>query len=358
MSPAARADQADIWAASVGQDEAVALLRGAVPAPVHAYLFIGPSGTGKRRTARAFSAALLCDSGGCGVCRNCALALRSEHPDVVEIEREGAAILLEQANQIIRAASLSPMEGTRKVLVLDEFHLLHADAAARLLKTVEEPPRGTVFLILADQLVPDLITIASRCVRVPFHGLSEDTIIATLQRGGIDGPAAVEAARACGGDLDRARLLASDPALASRREAFAAVPSRLDGSGTRVVQIVEELQRLIDAAVEPLTRKHEDEIAEIEVRAKQFNEKVTGKTKLAERHKREIRKHRTNELRAGLGVIASVYRDRIVQGVEGRRGLEDEDAVNHIITAIERLDRSPNEALLLQSLLLSLPPIA
>lgn len=358
MSPSTNPVHADLWAGSIGQDEAVGLLRSALLMPVHAYLFLGPSGTGKRQTARAFAAALLCDTGGCGQCRNCTLALRSEHPDVIEVEREGAAILIEQANQIIRAASLSPIESNRKVLILDEFHLLHADAAARLLKTVEEPPRSTVFLILADQLVPDLVTIASRCVRVPFHALSEAVIIDTLRNEGAEEQSAVEAAHYCGGDLDRARLLAGDPALALRRKAFAEVPSRLDGTGTRVVQIVEELQHLIDSAVEPLVRKHADEVVEIEQRAKQFNEKVTGKTKLAERHKREIRKYRTNELRAGLGVIAAAYRDLLVHGVPGRRGLEDEDAVSRIIAASERLDRSPNEALLLQALLLSLPPIA
>ncbi len=374
MSPAdVSPGHADIWADSVGQSEAVSLLRAAVPSPVHAYLFLGPSGTGKRRTARAFAAALLCADGGCGACRNCTLALRGEHPDSTEIEREGAAILRPQADEIIHTASMSPVEGFRKIVILDEFHLLHADAAARLLKTVEEPPRGTVFLILADQLVPDLITIASRCVRVPFHVLSASLIVDLLRQDGFDESIATEAATAAGGDLDRARLLANDPALFARREAFAAVPRRLDGTGTRVMQLVDELTRMIEESLEPLKQQHVNELAEAEDRAKQFNEKVTGKAKLDARHKRELRKHRTDEWRAGLGVIAAVYRDYLVKGVtsagtstdshsgagvHGRRGLADEDAVSRIVTAIDRLDRNPNEALLLQALLLTLPPVA
>ena len=363
----------DIWAESIGQSEAVDLLRSAVLSPVHAYLFLGPSGTGKRRTARAFAASLLCSNGGCGSCRDCTLALRGEHPDSTEVERQGAAILRPQADEIIHTASMSPVEGTRKIVILDEFHLLHADAAARLLKTVEEPPRGTFFIILADQLVPDLITIASRCVRIPFHVLPASLIIDLLRRNGVNESVATEAAAASGGDLDRARLLASDPALFARREAFAAVPRRLDGSGTRVMQLVDELTHMIEESLEPLKQQHEAELVEVEERAKQFNEKLTGKSKLDARHKRELRKHRTDEWRAGLGVIAAVYRDHLVNGVtgasppadghgpagvHGRRGLVDEDAVSRIIAAVDHLDRNPNEALLLQSLLLSLPPIA
>ena len=82
---------------------------------------------------------------GCGECRDCRLALSGEHPDVQLIEREGAAISAAQAEDIVRRAALAPVEGRRKVLVLDEFHLLRPEAAARLLKTIEEPSPSTVF---------------------------------------------------------------------------------------------------------------------------------------------------------------------------------------------------------------------
>lgn len=348
----------DIWAPSVGQEEAVALLQHAITSPVHAYLFLGPAGTGKRRTARAFAAALLCEHNGCGMCRTCTLALTGEHPDVTEVEREGAAISRAQADQIIRTASMSPMEGLRKVLILDEFHLLHAEAAARLLKTVEEPPAGTVFCVLADQLVPDLVTIASRCVRVPFHSVPDDAVIAALRSEGVDEATAVESARVAAGDLDRARLLSSDPGLFTRRAAFATVPQRLNGTGNRVMQLCDELLRLIDDAADPLRKRHEDEAAELEARLAQPGERKSSRKPLEERHKRELRRHRTDELRAGLGAIASTYRDRLVQGVEGRRGLEEADAVDRIMHAIEHLDRNPNEPLMLQGLLLTLPPLS
>lgn len=346
-----------LWSKVVGQDDALDLLNHAVEHPVHAYLFLGPPGSGKRQAARAFAAALLCRNNQCGACRDCSLALLGEHPDVTEVERVGAAISADQANDIVRSASFAPVESDRKVLILDEFHLLSASAAARLLKTIEEPPASTVFCILADQLVPDLVTIASRCVRVPFHSVSDDAIAAALMTSGINERVALEAARAAAGDLDRARLLATDTGLFARREAFASVAHRVNGTGTRVAGIVEELLGLIEAAAEPLKARHAEEVAELDARVKQTQERGSGRKTLEERHKRELRRHRTDELRSGLSTIASAYRDRLVAGVEGRRGLEDAAAVDRIIEAIRHLDRNPNETLLLQSLLLSLPSI-
>ena len=346
-----------LWSKVVGQDDALDLLNHAVEHPVHAYLFLGPPGSGKRQAARAFAAALLCRNEQCGTCRDCALALLGEHPDVTEVERVGAAISADQANDIVRSASFAPVESNRKVLILDEFHLLSASAAARLLKTIEEPPSSTVFCILADQLVPDLVTIASRCVRVPFHAVSDDAIAAALMASGINERVAVEAASAAAGDLDRARLLATDTGLFARREAFASVAHRVNGTGTRVASIVEELLGLIEAAAEPLKARQAQEVAELEARVKQTQERGSGRKSLEERHKRELRRHRTDELRSGLSTIASSYRDRLVAGVEGRRGLEDAAAVDRIIEAIRYLDRNPNETLLLQALLLSLPTI-
>ena len=219
-----------LWSAVVAQDRAVALLDAAAREPVHAYLFLGPRGSTKSEGARAFSAALLCPNGGCGECRDCRLALSGEHPDVQLISREGAAISAAQAEDIVRRAALAPVEGRRKVLVLDEFHLLRPEAAARLLKTIEEPSASTVFIVLADDLIPELVTIASRCVRVEFGAIPVDVVERVLVDAGVDPEQAAVAAKSSAGDLDRARDLAHDPDLAARRDAFASVAERLDGT--------------------------------------------------------------------------------------------------------------------------------
>jgi DNA polymerase-3 subunit delta' len=194
-------------------------------------------------------------------------------------------------------------------------------------------------------------------VRIPFQSVPDDVVRATLEAEGVTPDAAAQAAEAAAGDLERARLLATDPALAQRRAAFAAVPHRLDGTGTRVVALVDELLGLIDAAAEPLKRRHAHELADLEARVAQMGERGAGRSAMQERHKRELRRQRTDELRAGLATIAGVYRDRLVAGAEGRRALEDAQAVSRIHDALEALERNPNEPLLLQALLLELPAL-
>ena len=342
-----------LWDRVVGQDAAVALLASSARHPVHAYLLVGPPGSGKRAAARAFAAAVLCAAGGDGTCRDCRLALAGEHPDVREVERVGAAISTEQAGEIVRLASLAPVEGRRKVMILDEFHLLQPPAAAKLLKTVEEPPASTVFCILADDVPAELVTIASRCMRVELRRLTDETVREVLVDEGVDLETAALAAHASAGDLDRARLLAADPALAARRRAFAAVPLRLDGSGAAVAAAVDEVLGLIEGAAAPLQARQATEIAALEARVAQVGERGSGRKAVEERHKRELRRHRTDELRAGLGALAGTYRDELVRG--SGRPADVVAAVRLVHDALEALERNPNEALLLQALLLRLP---
>ena len=157
-----------VWSDVVGQERAIAQLAHAAVAPVHAYLFVGPAGCTKDEAARSFAALLLTGADDAET-RDARLILIGEHPDVREVERTGARISAEQVADIIRNASLAPVEGSRKVMILHEFHLLEAEGAARLLKTLEEPPGNTVFIVLADHVTPELVTIASRCVRIEFR---------------------------------------------------------------------------------------------------------------------------------------------------------------------------------------------
>jgi DNA polymerase-3 subunit delta' len=171
---------------------------------------------------------------------------------------------------------------------------------------------------------------------------------------GVDPDTAAEAAGAAGGNMDRARVLAADPDLAARRRAFADVPRRLDGSGATTMKLVDDLLARIEAAATPLTERQADEVEVLDARIKQYGERGSGKKALEDRHKRELRRHRTDELMAGLTVIAGTYRDALVAG-EVSRPDAAADAVRRIHAAMEVLERNPNEALLLQSLLWSLP---
>jgi DNA polymerase-3 subunit delta' len=357
MTDAGRAvDLDDPFSVVVGQPRAVEELRAATRAPVHAYLLVGPRGSGKRDLARAFAAALLSDGvTGDDRERIVSLALAEQHPDVVIVERVGASISAEQAREVRDQASRSAVEGTRKVLVLDEFHLVQENVGPILLKTVEEPPPGTIFVILVEDVPPDLITIESRCVRIDLGPVPAADIAAQLVREGVEVGAATDAATASAGDLRRARVLASDPRLALRRDAWHAAPSRLDGSGHAAVTVADELLAMIDDAAEPLKARQDAERAEVEERVKQYGERGSGKRLMDERHKRELRRHRNDELRFGLAVLARRYRD-VAAATD--RPASSLDAVATIHATAETLIRYPNERLQLVALFVSLPALA
>jgi len=341
-----------IWDAVVGQPVAVDRLTRAASAPVHAYLFVGPAGSTKKEAARAFAALLLgCDD---PAERTADLVLRGEHPDVHEVARVGASITFAQAREIVRVAALAPIEGDRKVMILDEFHLLSPEGAAILLKTIEEPPPSTTFLVLADFVPHDLITISSRCARIEFRTIQASDIERRLLEEGVTEEAAREAAASAGGSVERARVLASDPDLADRRRAFATVPRRLDGTGSTVMQIVDDLMARIEAAATPLSERQAAEIVDLDERIARYGERGSGRKTLEERHKRELRRHRTDELLAGLTVMAGSYRDAMVEGTAGDP-TQVAAGVTRIHAAMEAFERNPNESLMLQELLWSLP---
>ena len=351
---------AGIWDGVVGQPGAVERLRRSAARPVHAYLFVGPAGSTKSEAARAFAAALLArahdDQGDDPTTRDARLALAGEHPDVREVERNGPFISAEQAREIVRQAALAPVEGAVKVMILHEFHLLRPEGAALLLKTLEEPPPSTTFVVLADHVPAELVTISSRCVRIEFRAIPDDVLRDRLAAEGADPAVLATVVAAAGGDLTRARLLARDPDLAARRAAFAAVPGQLDGSGAVVMRLVDELLSRIDESAAPLVARHAAEQAELEARVEQLGERGSGRKALEERQQRESRRYRTDELRSGLAVLAAAYRDALVRAPDRRAG-ELVAAVRRTFEAVEALERNPNEKLLLQTLLWSLPEV-
>ena len=303
----------------MGQPAAVAELRAAARQPVHAYLLVGPRGSGKRALARAFAAALLsAGHTGADAVRHAELALAEAHPDLLVVERRGASISVEQADEIIAAASRSSVEGGAKVLVLDEFHLV-TTAGPKLLKSIEEPPPGTVFVVLADEVPADLVTIASRCVRIELGPVPVEAIVERLEAEGVPAARAADAAAVAGGDLARARLLATDERLALRRQAWHDVPDRLDGAGGSAVEVADEVLAMITDAMASLTEAQAAEAAELEERVQARGERGSGRALLEARHKREARRYRADEVRSGLTELSRRYRDELAASVELHR---------------------------------------
>ncbi|MFY9586708.1 MAG: DNA polymerase III subunit delta', partial [Actinomycetota bacterium] len=215
-----------MWERLVGQETAVAGLREALasPSPGHAWMFVGPEGVGRRPAALAFAAALNCDvtNVGCGECLSCRKVLRGAHPDVHFIVPEGQQILVDQIRGsstdrgVIPEASRSALEGRTKVFILEDAAQLNPHAANALLKVLEEPPAGVVFLLVtADaEMLPE--TVVSRCRRIDFIPLGPQAIRTVLvEHHGLEEERAHWAAR-LGGNLARALRLAFDAEAAAR----------------------------------------------------------------------------------------------------------------------------------------------
>lgn len=193
-----------------GQDAAMAFLTGAAERPHHAYVFAGPEGSGKSIAARAFVAALLCPEGGCGVCRACRLALEDHHPNVFLVEPEGRDIHVDTIREEVwTPAFRTAPEPGRKVFVIREADRLSPAAADTLLKVLEEPPADSVLLLMSARAHELPETVISRCHVVTFTALSEAFVVDVLVGEGVDPTRARLAARLAGGNLGRARRLAT-----------------------------------------------------------------------------------------------------------------------------------------------------
>jgi DNA polymerase-3 subunit delta' len=360
---------ASLFADVVGQADAIAQLRAAARQPVHAYLLVGVPGLGQRELARGFAAALLCPRGGCGECDVCRRALAGIHPDVVEVERSGALVSVDDARRVVRVAQRRPLEGQRQVIVVSDIHSARL-AAPVLLKTLEEPAGQTVFVLLADSVPAELATVASRCVRIELRPVSPTDLQQWFEGTGMAAEPARELAEAAGGSVDRARLLAQDAGFAQRRELWRSVPLRLDGTGAAAAALAAGLLASAEEAVEPLRARHLIEMEQLGSDAEQRGERTVPRRKeIEERQHREERRWRTDELRAGFAVLAAAYRDRMValgapdpgpaawSGRTAERVRELAGAIVVVERSAAELIRNPNESLLLEAMLVRLSAV-
>jgi DNA polymerase-3 subunit delta' len=150
----------------------------------HAYLFAGPEGVGKETTALAFVRALLCarPAGGdaCGVCRECRQVEHQNHPDLCFLQPDGSSIKIEQIRGILRRAPYRSYQGGRKIFLVRKAEAMTAEAANCLLKTLEEPPGDTLFILLSARPQALLPTILSRCQRCTFQSIPTPELLGGL----------------------------------------------------------------------------------------------------------------------------------------------------------------------------------
>ena len=149
----------------------------------HAYLFVGAPGSGKIDAAGALAKAIVCPNGGDGTCDECRRVSHHTHPDVHWLAPASATgYLADQVRDLIADVNLAPMRAKSKGYVLDRADLLRGTAANALLKTLEEPPAGVVFILCGRTVAAMLPTIVSRCQVVPFRVTSPDAALAAVVR--------------------------------------------------------------------------------------------------------------------------------------------------------------------------------
>jgi DNA polymerase-3 subunit delta' len=302
-----------------GQDVAMTFLRGAAVRPHHAYVLAGPEGSGKSIAARAFVAALLCPTGGCGACRDCTLALRDHHPNEFVVEPEGRDIHIDTIrDEVWQPAYRTAPEPGRKVFVIREADRLSPAAADTLLKVLEEPPLDTVFLLLSARAHELPETIASRCHVVTFAALPEAFVVAQLEGEGVARTRALLAARLAGGNLGRARRMATDEdGLGFRTvaaDALAAASTGVDGALAAAAAVLDaagaykkELKGELDAERAPFL----DDRGRPEETYRGALRRI--ETRFARRERRAERDYVDRVLLAA----SSLLRDRLVADVGG-----------------------------------------
>ena len=352
----------------VGQPRAVAQLTAAARQPVHAYLLHGPPGSGKRAAARGLAAALLCPRGGCGDCNTCRRALAGTHPDLVVVERSGA-VTRRRRGPGHRDPGPTPTRSSRPARCSwSPTCTWPCKAAPALLKTVEEPPPATVFVLLADDLPPTLATIVSRCVQVPFDPVPDAAVVDLAGRPAGSSvatpsrwPGRREAASTGPG------CWSATPGSRPARSSGGRCPSRLDGTGAAAAAECRPScwpRRTRRSA--PLREQHAQELATLAEQAELMGAKgIPGARQIEDRHKREERRWRTDDLRFGLGHPGRDVPRPAGGGdrVRARRpappgGASESQRAVRQIEAIDRasaaLGRNVNESLLMDALMVEL----
>lgn len=168
----------------LGHDRQKTILRRALATGrlAHAYLFEGPEGVGKRLMALALARAVFCREGtGCGDCPACRKVDHHNHPDLHLVEPDGASIKIDQVRALQREMAFRPLEGRKKICLIDGADRLNPAAGNALLKTLEEPSGEALLILLSPRSEAVLGTIRSRCQRLPFGRLPREQIKEVLR---------------------------------------------------------------------------------------------------------------------------------------------------------------------------------
>jgi DNA polymerase-3 subunit delta' len=212
-----------IWRELFGQGEAIAQLEQAVKhrdeGVHHAWLMTGPPGSGRSNMAVAFAAALLCTEGGCGTCNSCILAMSGNHPDIDVLTTEKVGISIEEARNLVLSAQMGGSMGRYRIMIIEDADRMAERSSNVLLKALEEPPAGTVWILCAPSEADMLPTIRSRVRRIALKTPAIEEVAQLLvERDSIDRTLALTVAAEAQSHIGMARRLATSADARGRRK--------------------------------------------------------------------------------------------------------------------------------------------
>jgi len=229
----------------LGHEGAKALLQSAFARHKvgHAYLFRGPAGVGKKRSAFTMAKYIHCRrpiaKDVCNGCIACKKVESDSHPDLMKVLPDGAFIKINQIRDLQPFLAFPPLESDYRVIVLVDVHTMRHEAANALLKTLEEPPPNTLLILTADEATKLLPTIVSRCQVVPFHRLPDPLVVKlVLARAEITREEALLLATVSDGSPGKALLLTTTELLSFRKELTAIFMNSIQGQPTTVEEVM------------------------------------------------------------------------------------------------------------------------
>lgn len=317
-----------VWDDLVGQKRAVGYLRRAAEtgSVAHAYLFVGPTGAGKKSAAKALACALFCSDRGCGSCDVCRRVRATAHPDFHVVTPEGVAgYIIDQVQEVIHDVNLKPIEASHKVYLFTEGGRFNEASANAFLKTLEEPPEDVIIVLLANDFRDVLPTIASRCQVVRFAPIPDSVAQGiVVERTG----ASVDEARAALAAADHVVPRAIEFLRSSgRRNARDTILRVLKGlpsmDGHDVLLAARELLTAVRAPMEEVKAAHAEEV---EATREYLSRGVASK--LEKRHKRELTAREREGLTEILSVTESWLRDCLVLAKDMPELVNNRDAAD------------------------------
>jgi DNA polymerase-3 subunit delta' len=245
----------------VSQPEAVDQLLGAIQNESevhHAWLFTGPPGSGRSQLALAFAASLLCAEGGCGTCNSCQMIQSKNHPDVQVLNTDRVLISIDEVTEFIEKSIQMPAIGKYRIMVIEDADRMSERTSNLLLKSLEEPPKGTIWMICAPSEADLLPTIRSRVRRVQLKVPTVEAVAQLLvEKYGIGVELAQQSAAQAQSHVGMARRLASNAGARDRRsQALKAVLSITDIPSAMAVS--EALAKLAESDGAQLTAEQDE----------------------------------------------------------------------------------------------------